>query len=218
MLPNVHTHHSKLADSEVFNQQGIAEKKKFFSSGRHPWLLFTDKDLNIEQLKEELIQEGCVALGECGLDRVKGPALEEQIAIFREQVHLSEELKLPMIIHCVRAWNELRELKRELSPSMPWIWHGFNKPQLIREVIEEGIYLSLGEELLHNTKLQSALKEVPIQKILIETDESPVPVKQLYVCLSELKKIPLPALTSEIQNTIKRIFPKWTTGLNAPSC
>ena len=66
-------------------------------------------------LSEKLNATGCIALGEIGLDKLKGPSMEVQLAVFKEQIALSEKLELPVIIHCVRAWNELVLVKKTYS-------------------------------------------------------------------------------------------------------
>ena len=51
--------------------------------------------------------------------------MELQLAVFKEQVKLSEKLGLPLIIHCVKAMDELLAVKKEFRPQQAWIWHGF---------------------------------------------------------------------------------------------
>jgi TatD DNase family protein len=155
----------------------------------------------------------CVAIGEAGLDKLIGSSFEIQRKTFIEQALLAEELKLPLIIHCVKAWNELREIKRKLKPNIPWIYHGFNKTSLVDEVIEEGFYLSFGHSLLTNVSLQKRIDNVPLDRIFLETDNANVDLKLLYQCLAEIKDLTLPELEKAIEINVLNIFPKWRIGL-----
>jgi Tat protein secretion system quality control protein TatD with DNase activity len=53
---------------------------------------------------------------------------------------------------------------------------------------------------------------IPIDRLLLETDESMSPISEIYQKVSELKNIPLPDLEKEIEKTVKRTFKKWITG------
>ena len=70
--------------------------------------------------------------------------MELQLAVFKEQVKLSEKLGLPLIIHCVKAMEELLGVK-ESRPQITLIWHGFRgKPEQAVQLLKKGFYLSLG--------------------------------------------------------------------------
>jgi TatD DNase family protein len=189
----------------------------FFSCGLHPWNVERDFQSQIELLEKLLDEPGCVALGECGLDRLKGPDLDLQLQVFSLQAALAEKHRLPIIIHCVRAWDELRTIKRTLQPTVPWIWHGFNRPKLINAVINEGFFLSLGADLIRSEALKRVVEEVPMNRILLESDDSAYSIEEIYRCLATLKQLPLSTVEDDLFNNIKHIFPKWITGLNALS-
>ncbi len=81
----------------------------------------------------------------------------------------------PLIIHCVKAFNELIELKKKYRPQMPWVVHGFrNNLNIARMLLREDIRLSIGE------KYQlPVLQEIPLECLLTETDESRMPVRDI---------------------------------------
>src|SRR5690606_17966718 len=136
MLFDIHTH---LFDKNHACLQDVGLKiplEGFFSVGIHPWKAESVHPEEYTKLKELSMHPNCVAIGEAGLDKLIGSSFEIQRKTFIEQALLAEELKLPLIIHCVKAWNELREIKRKLKPNIPWIYHGFNKTSLVDEVIE----------------------------------------------------------------------------------
>lgn len=165
---DVHTHVRRpgaICSVEPGEDTGGAE---FLSVGVHPWHADTGDVGGVRRLA--LSDPRVVAIGECGLDRFHGPDMDIQLEVFRRHIALSEELGLPLIIHCVRAFNELVELHRRFRPRQPWIVHGFRgKPELAAELVRHGMYLSLGR--LYNLAVPGA---VPADRLLHETDQSQV--------------------------------------------
>ena len=115
MIPyiNIHTHHlSKENGVFLFNNRFAFDteiyKDSFFSIGIHPW----DSDLQFSLAEfEGIIQhDNCLAIGECGLDKVIEIDLELQKKVFISQLDLAVKFKKPVIIHCVKAFDELIEI------------------------------------------------------------------------------------------------------------
>lgn len=215
---DVHTH--SIDKSSLRNRNSGLEIPDFgfFSAGIHPWDAGSLESKILENLRLIASHKNCLAIGEIGLDKLKGPAIEIQIKAFIEQLLLAEEMQLPVIIHCVRAWNELKDIKRQLQPKSPWIFHGFAKGSILKEVIDEGMVVSLGEQLLKNPKLQLAINDLPLGRLLLETDDASIGINQVYELVSKLKKIPLPDLEKSIEENIFNIFPKWKIGLKEQNC
>ena len=94
--------------------------------GIHPWHL-TEETIR-PAYRQSLFccpSPNLVAIGEAGFDKLKGPDLEIQARAFEAQVIISEEIRKPLFIHCVRAWDELLPAHKRLRPKMPWLIHGF---------------------------------------------------------------------------------------------
>lgn len=89
-----------------------------------------------------------LAIGETGLDRVRGEAsLDLQILWLRRHAALAESVGKPLILHIVRCFPEIIALRNELQPRQPWIIHGFRgKPQLASELLRHGFRLSFGRK------------------------------------------------------------------------
>lgn len=120
----------------------------FISVSLHPWYLTQE---NIHPQIEWLIQtiqsdSRVVALGEAGLDKVCDTPLDLQIQAFRKVIELSETYHLPLVIHSVKATEELLALHKEYHPAQAWIIHGFRgKKELATDLIRHGFYLSFGK-------------------------------------------------------------------------
>lgn len=173
---DIHTHDKSRTDAiiNIYPHESLIEGA-YHSVGIHPWHT-TDVNIStIEQLNTLATHPQVVAIGETGIDTLKGAPIEKQIEIFSHHVALSEQHQKPLIIHCVKAFNEIIALKKQLHPTMPWIIHGFRgKPQLASQLINQGFYISLGEHF----NPQSATV-IPTDRLLFETDESTLDINTI---------------------------------------
>jgi TatD DNase family protein len=120
-------------------------------------------------------QQQIAAIGECGFDKRSPVPMEEQARWFELQLRLSEELHKPVIVHCVRAWQELLQLHRRVPATVQRIVHGFRgKPELARQLLDAGFVLSFGPKFNVD-----ALRCCPEQRRRMETDDSPVSLEEV---------------------------------------
>lgn len=115
---------------------------------------------------------------------------------------LREAMGKPLIIHCVKAFNELVELKRKFRPNVPWVVHGFrNNVNIARMLLREDIRLSIGE------KYQlPVLQEIPLECLLTETDESRMPVRDIIKSIAEVRRVTAEELSMQIAENAGKIF------------
>ena len=71
--------------------------------------------------------DSVLAIGECGLDKACDTNFKLQQQVFTTQVNWANEIKKPLIIHCVRAYGEVLSLLQKNNNKVPVIFHGFNK-------------------------------------------------------------------------------------------
>lgn len=144
----------------------------YYSVGIHPWST-TDMNENeldraMNSVTEKAVAHRAVAIGECGVDRLRGGDLDFQEKVFRKHIELSERLGLPLIIHAVRSSDIILRLKKELRPKQLWIIHGFRgKKETALQYLDRGIALSLSAD----SPLKS-LSEFPQSMLFSETDEN----------------------------------------------
>lgn len=141
-----------------------------FSTGIHPWQLSQE---NAEELRTELLLTAAhphaVIIGEAGFDRLKGPGMELQYSVFMFQAAMAREMNKPMVIHCVRGWEELRRAHAEVKPDRPWVIHGFRgNARLAASLHEDGFWFSLGSKGIS----KEILEVVSHDRILLETDDT----------------------------------------------
>ena len=123
------------------------------------------------------------AIGEIGLDyHYEDCDPEQQKRILREQLALAKELDLPVILHCRDAMGDMLEILREFAP-LEGVMHCFSgSAESAQEVLKMGLYIGFtGVITFKNAKKPlTALRSVPIDRLLIETDcpyMAPVPFR-----------------------------------------
>jgi TatD DNase family protein len=158
-------------------------KHEYFSIGIHPWDVHRFDSKMMQTIEKHVFNGKVKAIGECGLDKNSEATLKAQMDAFEKQILIAENIRKPVIVHCVGYFNELISLKKILKPSQAWIIHGFRgKPELAKQLIMNGFYISYGEKL----NIQS-VKITPLEKICIETDESSVPIEEIYKNIATIK-------------------------------
>jgi TatD DNase family protein len=181
---------------------------KGYSFGIHPWFLNEENYLQHLEITRKMANSPLViAIGEAGFDKLKGPSFELQRKVFRMQVELSESLKKPLIIHCVRAWEKLLSVHKEMRPEMPWMVHGFRgKIKLAEQLLSKGFYLSLWFEFVLRPESSDLIRALPQNRIFLETDGADVDIRDIYLKVSDDINLPLIDLKKTIYSNFIDFF------------
>jgi TatD DNase family protein len=213
---DIHTHPNRIESDtiivqNIFPGDGFAafSGRNFYSVGLHPWHLKTPEENNelLQMVEEALEFDHVCFVGESGLDKKVDVDFEEQKRVFIAHAIIAEEFKRPLIIHCVKAYNEVLEIHQKLHPEMPWIMHGYHgNVEITQQMGKHGIMFSFGKSLLdENSKSIESLKCLPMEKIFFETDEYDNDVDKIYEKAAILKNVSLDILKIEIWNNFNRI-------------
>ena len=229
---DIHTHDSgRIPGAVVSGDPGqvarwIAEYPDgMFSVGIHPWSIPADASStgNMQPLLYELeavaADEHVVAIGETGLDSLRGAPMPVQEELLRRHIALSESLRKPLVLHTVRTFNHMIALRREYGRalSQPWIFHGFRgKPQLAAQLLASGtedspVLISFGERF---NPLAPAV--VPPGNILVETDESQLPIGHILEHVADARGESPDELHAILQSNVRRVIGSgtaWATSL-----
>ncbi len=178
-------------------------KTKPISVGLHPWFA---KIEHLDQQMKYLIvvanQANVKQIGECGLDRLRGENLENQIIILEKQIELAEKIRKPLILHCVKCFAELIAIKDRLRVKVPMIIHGFNKnEELGKQLLDKGFILSFGLTILKENSGAAKLIQTT-NNFFLETDDADISIEEIYRTAAILKKCTVDELKA-------RIFTDW---------
>jgi TatD DNase family protein len=181
-----HTHNATGSDDTVAVMNLMAGDEvpadfpdnTLFSAGIHPWQLTDD---NLAHLQTELLltvaHPHVAVIGEAGFDRLKGGPPEVQYEAYIFQAKMAAEMDKPMVIHCVKGWDELRRARREIRSGRPWVIHGFRGNSILAaSLADEGFWFSLGTAGLK----PEIVKAVSHERVLLETDDSGEKIAEVY--------------------------------------
>ena len=209
MYYNIHTHSFSNNQQviEIVNQypKEINSNLPVYSVGIHPWYLNEiDFQKELSLIEKHIQLPGFKAVGECGLDKRIETPLELQKKLCIPQLLLAEKYKKPIILHCVAAYQEIIQLKKQLKLTVPMIIHGFSKnAQVAESLIKNGFYLSFGKYLLLNADLASVLKTIPPNQLFLETDTIEQSIFEVYAKAEEILGA---SIKQQIEDNYHRVF------------
>lgn len=168
-LLDIHTHNLPVPEGSGLYSLPLGSgipPHQFCSAGIHPWNMPDDAGPALEWVGRMLENPNVLAVGEAGLDRLRGGDIEVQNRIFTAQVELSERYGKPVVLHVVKCIDEIVALRRSLRPSMPWLIHGFRGgPELLELLTRHGFLVSFGHRFN-----PASLAAVRPERLFLETD------------------------------------------------
>ncbi len=212
---NLHTHSKNDDRQEVrlvnhFLQDNFEpEENVFYSVGIHPWHVALNGGDFTEALGKVASHLQVIAIGECGLDRAIEMPIEEQLPVFEKHILLSESLQIPLIIHCVKAYDMLLPVRRRLKAKQCWILHGYkgNEQTNASFLQDPGIYFSYGKWLFNEKSgFPAIFVQLPLERIFLETDTSDYHIREVYNKAAELRNVPEGELIKQISQSFKKVF------------
>lgn len=138
---------------------------------------------DISSMEELARNPKVVAIGECGLDYYRQEPSEDQKAAqrarFLAHIVLADKVHKPLIIHCRDAHVDLLAILAETKPAVPVVIHFFTgTAELAQKYLSLGCYISFPGPITYTTDYDEAVRLLPMDKMLIETDApyaAPVP-------------------------------------------
>lgn len=211
---DAHTHHAP-ANADTVAVQNIivghdSHTPDDFSAcsvGVHPWYANASSvQAHLDRVRQWAAHPRVWAIGECGLDRLNGPELSVQQAIFQEQINISQAVGKPLIVHSVRAFAEVVALRKPAC--QPWVLHGFNhRLSVLPLLLDAGFYVSLGAALLRPASPAStAIAHIPADKLLLETDNHEVAIQEIYEAAAIRLSMLSEALREQVVKNARRVY------------
>ncbi|MCK6255114.1 TatD family hydrolase [Fictibacillus sp. KIGAM418] len=205
----------KLADTYDFIYAAV---------GWHPVDAVDMTPEDLQWIEELAAHPKVVALGEMGLDYHWDTSPEDvQKDVFRQQIQLAKKVKLPIIIHNRDATQDVVDiLKSEGAEEVGGIMHCYSGSlEVAKQCLDMNFYISFGGPVTFKNakKPKEVAKEIPIDRLLIETDcpylsphplrgkrNEPSYVKYVAEAIAELREMPLEDLVKKTSDNARQLF------------
>ena len=193
MTPDIidcHTHHADATAAliAVDPRQFDPQPGLWYSVGYHPWHdvdKLTEADFKLLELHAHHPQ--VLAIGETGLDSLRGADLETQSSVFVRHLQVAHATSKPVVVHCVRTAQRIIDERRKAGlTAVPLAIHGMRANERIaRTLLDAGCYLSFGIRFNPATLLAT-----PPDRMLIETDEAPATIREVASAIGDVLGMP----------------------------
>ena len=146
----------------------------FLMMGLHPTHVKENFEEELSFVKTELARRKFYAVGETGIDLYwDKTGLEDQIKAFKYQIRLAKKHRLPIVIHCREAFDEVFDvLEEEKGEDLFGIFHCFTgTPAQAQKALSYNMKLGIGGVVtFKNGKVDKFLSEIPLKELVLETD------------------------------------------------
>ncbi|MBQ8565138.1 MAG: TatD family hydrolase [Bacteroidaceae bacterium] len=201
---DIHTHDTS-RDNAIISlspQSFKPQPTHYYSVGIHPWGSCDTTPYDIQLLQNVVSHPQVIAIGETGIDRLKGAVIEKQIELLERHIELSEKHHKPLILHVVKATDIILNIYHKHKPTQQWIIHGFrgNEKNAL-QLLKEGIHLSFGEKF--NPK---SVEYTPLENMWIESDESTTDINFILNKIAQTKDISTEQLQQSVATRAAKLF------------
>ncbi|HEY4197675.1 MAG TPA: TatD family hydrolase [Mucilaginibacter sp.] len=218
-LPNVDSASIEL----VMSQVKAFPKNCFAMLGLHPCDVKANWQEELDTINTAMPQHKIYAIGEIGIDLYWDKTfLNEQLEAFKIQINWAKKLKLPIVIHCRDAFDEVyKVLLEEHDEDLRGIFHCFTGTlEQAQKVTDLGFYLGIGGVVTYkNSGLDAVVQQIDLKHIVLETDSpylTPVPYRGkrnessylIYVAqkVADLHQISIEAVAAVTTENSKIVF------------
>ena len=186
------------------------DNNRHFALGIHPWFIDDHQMLDLYSLEVRIEDEKPVAVGDCGLDYIKVKDRNKQRYFFDEQVALATRFDLPLIIHSVQATEDVIDLLKSYSRSRGVIHAYSGSLQEAKILMKMDFLFGFSHNLSnpHAYKLHDIVKFLPLESILIETDDLKNSDELIQVAerVARIKKITVEQVIEQCDQNVCKLF------------
>ncbi|HER09208.1 MAG TPA: TatD family deoxyribonuclease [Bacteroides sp.] len=177
-LPNI----DSTTIGPLFDLAGSYPGHCFPMMGLHPNAVKDNHQEELKKIESCLSRHEIVALGEIGIDLYRDRThYREQMEVFRIQLGWAKALKLPVVIHSRDSFSEIFSLLDEMgTDDLKGVFHSFTGTrQELERALSYGFMIGInGIVTFKNSSLEAVVRQIPLERLLIETDApylAPVP-------------------------------------------
>lgn len=175
---------------------------QYLTAGIHPYNAAKYSGANIEELFHPILQR-LSGIGEIGLDRSIDTSIELQTEVFVKQLGIASKEHLPAIVHCVKAYSDLLGVLKSFR-DITYIFHGFyGNMQVEEQLLQYKSFFSLGIRELSRPNASDKLRQIPLDRLLLETDNKECSIEETYKSTCEFFEIGMTELKEQIFNNFK---------------
>lgn len=158
----------------MYNLENLFPENIFLMMGLHPTSVKENFEDELQYVEEQFKKRKFYAVGETGIDLYWDKSiLEQQKTAFKHQIQLAKKYKLPIVIHCRDAFDEVFEvLETEKDENLFGIFHCFTgNHEQAEQALSYNMKLGIGGVVtFKNGGIDKFLKEIPLEEIVLETD------------------------------------------------
>ncbi len=213
MFINIKTHSNPISNELIIKdlygnfEQVVSETSLHFAVGLHPWFIKESTwESEFSIMKQVSLLPNVKAIGECGLDKVCVTDFLFQQTVFKQQILLANQIQKPLLIHCVRAFEEVTTMLKKNKNKVPVVFHGFIKSKAqAQQLVGQGYYLSFGKGVQHE-RIKKVIAAMPLDKIFFESDAIEMPIQMVYENAATALQIDLDLLCLQIKKNATTVF------------
>lgn len=187
----------------------------------HYW---QEKFTQIKKLVQNKIENKIIGIGECGLDYFHKPYdAQLQETVFRNHIEFALEIKLPLVVHIRDAGDELLKILEEyIKNGLHGVIHCFSQgTDFAEQILRWGFYIGIDGHITYpkNDSLRDIIKNMPLDRLLLETDapflppqqfrgkqNSPVYIPLIAQFIADLRNISITELEEATTQNAKNLF------------
>ena len=205
-LFDFHTHRQDARDAliSVDPRQFDPQPGLWYSLGFHPWQqveALTEEDFGL--LEHCARHPQVLAIGEAGMDSLRGGSLEAQAAVFTRHLRLADAMKKPLVVHSVRTTRQILDIRQQSGfTGVTLAMHGMRgNANVARTLLETGCFLSFGMRFN-----PAAVLATPLDRLLIETDDSEDAILDVAAQVAATLNLPVEEVASLAADNAHRLL------------
>ena len=187
--------------------------------GIHPWHAKSCSKIELitlgQFIKEKKAAGIRFGIGETGLDKTdRNLDIEDQKGFFAFHLWLAEQYKVPVAVHCVHAWGLLEEILADVPEDLPILMHSYSGSlEMAKILLKRNTWFSFSPAVQRIEKQTEVLRQLPVERIFLETDltdctqaQHKQTLEELYGFAANLKGLSLEELKKVLENNLNTLF------------